>query len=232
MTDRQITDIFRQIQKKYYTSSFKKISAEFYISRSIKHTIEWTPWRIKVKVSHHFRTAPDYILIYTAIIMLSKVYKTKVEKEIRMEYRQYAESLEDKLPVRRHHRLDSYQAKGKIYNLSAVFSELNRQYFENNLKLPVLGWSRQKSYRRLGFYDEKRNLLVISRIFDDERVPEEISRYMVFHEMLHIHFPAKSKNGRRIIHGPEFKKVERSFPHFEEIQKWIKSNLINKIQYT
>jgi predicted metal-dependent hydrolase len=226
MTDRELTEIFTQIQKKYHAPSYKKISVEFFISRSIKHTIEWTPWRIKVKICHHFRTAPDYALIDIAIILLAKVYKTKVSKEIREEYRQYVESLAGKLPVRRHHRLDSYQAKGKIYNLAAVFSEMNRQYFENKLNLPVIGWSRQKSYRRLGFYDEKRNLLVISRIFDDARVPEEITRYMVFHEMLHIHFPAERKNGRRIIHGPEFKMAERSFPNFEKIQKWIKSNFI------
>jgi predicted metal-dependent hydrolase len=225
MTDRELTEIFTQIQKKYHAPSYKKISAKFYKSRSIKHTIEWTPWRIKVRICHHFCTAPDYALIDTAIILLAKVYKTKVSSEIRMEYRQYVESLEDKLPLRRHNRLDSYQAQGKIYNLATVFSEVNRQYFENHLKLPMLGWSRQKSYRRLGFYDEKRNLLVISRIFDDERVPEEIMRYMVYHEMLHIHFPAERRNGRRIIHGPEFKKAEKNFPHYKEIQKWIKFNL-------
>jgi hypothetical protein len=47
---------------------------------------------------------------------------------------------------------------------------------------------------------------------------------MMYHEMLHIYFPTTSKNGRRSIHPPEFKKMEKKFPQFEEIQRWIKKN--------
>ena len=90
------------------------------------------------------------------------------------------------------------------------------------LKVPTLGWSRNKSYWRLGFYDAERNLLVVSRIFDQSRVPEEILRYLVYHEMLHIFFPTERKNGRRIIHSPEFRETERRYPEYQEIQDWLK----------
>jgi predicted metal-dependent hydrolase len=91
--------------------------------------------------------------------------------------------------------------------------------------MPTLGWSRKKSYWRLGFYDQDRNLLVISRVFDQRGIPEEIVRYLVYHEMLHIHFPSERKNGRRIIHSPEFRRIEKIFPAYQDIQNWLKSNL-------
>ena len=105
-----------------------------------------------------------------------------------------------------------------------MFDEVNDQYFESAIKQPIIGWSLKKSYVRLGFYSNEKNLLVISRIFDSKKVPEAIVYFMMYHEMLHIYFPTTSKNGRRSIHPPEFKKMEKKFPQFEEIQRWIKKN--------
>jgi len=44
----------------------------------------------------------------------------------------------------------------------------------------------------------------------------------MYHEMLHIAIRSKIVNGRRKVHPPEFKKMDRAFPDYDEIQKWIK----------
>ena len=111
-----------------------------------------------------------------------------------------------------------------MYNLEFIFEDINRTYFKNQLKKPILGWSLNKSYMRLGFYAEDKNLLVISRIFDLSRVPEKVVEYMMYHEMLHIAIPTIVINGRRKVHPPELKKMDRIFPDYDEIQKWIKKN--------
>jgi len=225
MPENRLLKIFNSVQKNYFKKKYKKIEVDFHKFRSLKHTIEWTPWRIRIKVNEHFRLAPDKIIELLAIILLAKVYRVRVERNIRADYNTYVEIMRESLPVKKHNRLDAYKSKGKIFDLSEIFEHINDLYFENNLRMPTLGWSRKKSYWRLGFYDKERNLLVISRVFDQSGVPEEVVQYLIYHEMLHIHFPSERKNGRRIIHPPLFRETEKQFPGYQDIQIWLKSNL-------
>jgi predicted metal-dependent hydrolase len=225
MPENQLGILFKSVQNQYFNTKYKKIEVDFHPFKSLKHTIEWTPWRIRIKVNEHFRNAPDIILEKLAIILLARVYRAKVGKEIRKGYNDYVESLREGLPAKKHNRLDSYKTKGRIYDLSNIFDQLNEIYFSNLLKKPVLGWSRKKSYWRLGFYDKERNLLVISRVFDHPKVPDKIVHYLVYHEMLHIHIPTERRNGRRIIHSAEFRETEKQFPEYQSIQDWLKVNL-------
>ena len=225
MPENHLLKIFNSAQRNYFNKKYKKIEVDFHNFRSLKHTIEWTPWRIRIKVNEHFRQAPDKIVEHLAIILLAKVYRVRVERNIRADYNNYVEILRESLPVKKHNRLDSYKSMGKRFDLIKMFEQINDLYFENNLRMPTLGWSREKSYWRLGFYDKERNLLVISRVFDQSGIPEEVVQYLLYHEMLHIHFPSDRKNGRRVIHPPKFRKTEKQFPHYEDIQNWLKLNL-------
>lgn len=225
MNNLQLTQIFNHVHDEHFFRKRRKIEAVYHPYRSLRHTIEWTPWRIRVKVSSYLETAPTLIIEHLAIILLSKVYKIKVDGEVRQAYRTFVSNIEDNLPKRRTHGLGGYVAWGKVFDLNHLFDELNAEYFEPLLERPVMGWSKNKSYTRLGFYDATRNLIVISRIFDDNRVPEKIVRYLLYHEMLHIYFPIIENNGRRKIHSRDFKQAERQFPEYEQIQKWIKKNV-------
>jgi hypothetical protein len=48
---------------------------------------------------------------------------------------------------------------------------------------------------------------------------------VVFHEMLHQAVPAREANGRRIVHGPEFRRRERAYPEFARAKAWEERNL-------
>ena len=121
--------------------------------------------------------------------------------------------------------LSSYKSQGKVYDLKAIFNHLNYSYFDNRLMTPRIGWSKKHSYSRLGFYDPRRDLLVISRIFDSRNVPAQIIHYLMYHEMLHILFPTIEDNGRRNVHSREFRSHERQYPEFEYIQQWLRKNI-------
>lgn len=224
MNDQQLAEIFTRIHQIHFPKKRRKVDAVFYPYRSLRHTIEWTPFRIGVKVSRLLQAAPLIIIEQLAIILLSKVYKLPVDAGIRKSYRQYAAGIENDKTTNTY-GLRTYKSKGRIYDLHHLFDQLNDQYFEPLLKRPVLGWSKKNSFTRLGFYDASRNLLVISRIFDDERVPGKIVLYLLFHEMLHIYFPTKDLGGRRVVHSREFREMEKQFPEFENIQKWLKKNI-------
>jgi predicted metal-dependent hydrolase len=225
MPKNHLEELFQSVQKTYFNKNVKRIDVAYYPFRSLKHTIEWTPWRIRIRINQHFMNAPEKVMEDLAIILLAKVYKVKNTKEARKRYNDFVEILRQSLPPKKFNRLDVYKAKGKVYDLSKIFHQLNQLYFSNGIKPPVIGWSRKKSYRRLGFYDQERNLLVVSRNFDQKNVPEDIIRYLVYHEMLHMQYPSIQKNGRRIVHSRQFRETEKQFPQYEEIQDWLKLNL-------
>jgi predicted SprT family Zn-dependent metalloprotease len=56
-------------------------------------------------------------------------------------------------------------------------------------------------------------------------VPRHAIEGIVFHEMLHIAIPPYKRSGKNVIHGPEFRKAERGFPHFNAWRKWEKEHL-------
>jgi predicted metal-dependent hydrolase len=63
---------------------------------------------------------------------------------------------------------------------------------------------------------------VVSRVFDDFRVPRYAVEYIVYHEMLHLKHPVKLRGSRRCVHSGEFQAEERLFPRFEEAKAMLK----------
>ena len=226
MTDIELTKLFKETHKKYFSSRFKKLYAEFYPYRSLRHTVEWNQFSIRVKISQHFHGAPLYILEILLLVLLAKVYHLKIDQKTRKIYKEYVDLLQKQLPPKKLRKLTHYNPQGKVFNLKKFYDELNQKYFQNKLVVKNIGWSKNNSYTRIGFYDEKRDLLVISKIFDSKKVPIEVLRYLVYHEMLHIKIPAVRINLRRVVHSKEFKLLEQGFPEFNRINKWIKSNLV------
>ncbi len=103
-------------------------------------------------------------------------------------------------------------AQGAVYNLEEIFEQLNREHFGGMMARPGLGWSHVRSRTRLGHFDPSHNMIMISRIFDDPRAPRLALEYVMFHEMLHLHYPVDHSGSRRCVHTPEFKAHEKQFP--------------------
>ena len=221
MNNEKLNSIFNAVHKNYYPRRIRRVKAEFYPYRSLRHSVEWNGLRIKARISGLLREAPEHIIESVAIILLARVYRQKVTREIRSLYREYAGQLEISRPTRN----ISYDPDGEYYDLTRIFKRINERYFDNSIEISLLGWSRNRSYSRLGFYDKRRNLIVISRIFDSRSVPENIIEYLMYHEMLHIQIPEITVNGRRQVHSREFRESEDQFPEIDDIRKWLKKNV-------
>lgn len=223
MTDGALQLLFSELLTSIVRKQKYKVTAVFYETKSIRHTIEMKRNHIKIRIAQSFRDAPEYILKNLGIILFSKLFHYKIDSKIRREYKQYVEDAVLPFhPPRRRKPSSRYKSQGKFYNLNDIFDDVNRVYFQSKLPKPKLGWSLNKSYTRLGFYAEDKHLLVISRIFDNARVPIKIVEYMMYHEMLHIAIPSKIKNGRRSMHPRELRQLDHAFPDYDKIQKWIK----------
>ena len=222
MTNDKLTSIFEQVHSNVFSKNSRKIKARFHPYRTLRHTIEWNHDFIHLKISQYLSNAPENVLQDLAIILLAKVYKIKPDKSVKDSYSNYTRSIKDNIPKRKKTIPKGYDPRGKYFNLRAIFNNLNIEYFENKLSVKYLGWSKSKSYTRLGYYDRERELLVISKIFDSKKVPINVVEYLVYHEMLHIFIPTTTVNGRRKIHPPAFRNLEKNFPDCDSIQTWIK----------
>lgn len=217
------SDLFRELtgKKKF------KIQATFYNSSALTHNISKQNGTIHIKIAEGLKQAPEFIFRILLTILILKLYRHKVDRKLYRAYREYLEFHPELTKSRKPRQPSSkYQATGNFFDLEALFEQLNETYFANQLKKPILGWSLRKSYRRLGFYSKEKNLLVISRILDSKKVPPEVVKFLLYHEMLHMAIPVQKVNGRRQIHPSVFKQREKQFPNYQSIQKWLKKNLV------
>ena len=78
---------------------------------------------------------------------------------------------------------------------------------------------------RFGSYDFDRKLIRIHPTLDQEWVPKYFIEFIVFHELLHAIFPPRQGQTRREVHTPEFRAVEKQFPHYDKAMQWEAANL-------
>jgi predicted metal-dependent hydrolase len=202
------------------------LAVEFYPFASINNNIRMREGKLFVRLSDMLEGAPENILHAIAHILLAKMYRKPIEREQATRYRRYISShaIRDTATllrqIRGRKRIDS--ARGRAYDLEAIFDELNTRFFHGLLARPRMTWSRVDARNRLGHYDPAHNAIVVSRVFDDFRVPRYAVEYIVYHEMLHLKHPVKLRGSRRCVHSGEFQAEERLFPRFEEAKAMLK----------
>ncbi|MGH9498999.1 MAG: M48 family peptidase [Terriglobales bacterium] len=202
------------------------LAVEFYPFASINNNIRMREGKLFVRLSDVLEGAPENILEAIAHILLAKMYRKPIERERAARFRRYlsSRSLRDKAAllrqIRGRKRIDS--ARGQAYDLEAIFEDLNTRFFHGLLARPRLSWSRVQARNRLGHYDPAHNAIIVSRVFDDVRVPRYAVEYIVYHEMLHLKHPVKLRGSRRCVHSGEFQAEERLFPRLEEAKAMLK----------
>ena len=226
MTDTELQQLSHEIVHEISGKRNMPIQAVFYPSRSLNHRIKMERGKIHIHIAEAMRSAPHAIIRALLIILVLKLYRRKVDRRLYRIYREYLESNAHQLPQPQKRPPNArYTPVGTYFNLNDIFDRMNRTYFNGQLPRPILGWSLRKAYRRLGFFNKEKNLLVISRIFDSPKTPPYVLEYLMYHEMLHIAIPVVHRQGRRTVHGKTFRQREREFPHYQRVQAWLNKNL-------
>ncbi|PYV44102.1 MAG: hypothetical protein DMG06_07845 [Acidobacteria bacterium] len=211
------------------TRSSPFMHVEFYPFVGINHTIRFRNGGLYARVSDLFREAPSEIIKALAIILLSKLFRRRIPARITHTYRAFVNSVDMKekslLTRGQRGRKLLCDPKGHEYNLTSLFDRLNAEYFEGRLGNIGLGWSLRKSRRILGHFDPSHSSITISRIFDDNRIPEFVVSYVLFHEMLHAQFSTSSNFDLKNRHSCQFKNEEKKFKSYKESNDWLKENL-------
>jgi len=120
--------------------------------------------------------------------------------------------------------------RGRVHDLADIYSALNDGYFQGAVRARI-GWGRRSPAGRrrsikMGVYFHDQKVIRIHPALDDGRVPRYFVEMVVFHEMLHQVFPPGiDDEGRRIVHGPDFRAAERQFPGYPRARAWEKAHL-------
>lgn len=203
-----------------------QMHVQFYRFTHINNTIRLREGKIYARLSDLLEGAPEDVLHALAHILLAKLYRKPIEPLLNSRYRRYISRKEvtEKAHLIRQMRgrKNLTTAQGDVYDLDLIFESLNSRFFHGLLGRPQLTWSNHHARRLLGHYDPAHNTIVVSKVFDNPRVPRYAVEYLVYHEMLHLKHPVRTRGGRRCVHSREFASEERLFPELDKALAFLK----------
>jgi hypothetical protein len=215
--------VFRELKPR---TALPGLSLEFCQFANADSFIKLRDGRLEIRMSDLLSGAPAPVMEALAHILLGKLYRKPVARIYSYRYRMYLNRRDMR---RQAHLVRQTRGRkfvsgpqGEHYNLEEIFERLNTSFFDGLLGRPQLGWSRGKSRSLLGHYDPSHNAIIISRIFDRERVPPVALEYVMFHEMLHLRYPVDHSGARRRVHTREFRAEEKKFPRLKEVKEILK----------
>ncbi len=198
----------------------------FFRFANVNNTIRLREGTARVRISDLLEGAPPSVLQAIAHILLAKLYRKPIAPARAARYRRYLSSrpMSARTHLVRQMRGRKHIAspRGHVYDLEAIFDQLNVRYFHGLLGRPRMTWSRDHARNSLGHYDPAHNTIVISRIFDRPSVPRYAVEYLVYHEMLHLKHPVRLRGSRRCVHPRQFQAEEKLFPELERARRFLK----------
>ena len=203
--------LFPEKEWKYLsTTEYNRRLSDFNANISLRN------YKIKVNMNLQWKDIDDEIKIGLIQHLLLKLFSKKGSTQNTDLYNNFIKNI-DILATR--NKFDPVLEKS--------FNRINEQFFENLMKKPNLVWGRE-SFRKLASYNYHSDTVTMSTIFKDAK--QEILDQIMYHELLHKHLKFKHKGGRSSYHGPEFRRMEKMFPNFHEIEKEI-SQIIRSKKY-
>ena len=196
-----------------------RITIQFRRYANANSRIRLQDGHLHANISDLLEDAPAPIQEALALILISKLYHKTPAPGIVARYRRYLNRGDVRRTlhlVKQERGRKAYRdPRGRVYDLCAIFEELNFEYFHGLMARPELGWSLRPSRTTLGHYDPSHHVIVLTVLMDSEKVPELVVKYVMFHEMLHLKYPTEHRGARRCVHTKEFKRAEREFQDYK-----------------
>jgi len=198
---------------------------EFYPYANLMHTIRVREDTAQVRLSDLVRGAPLEVLEATAAVLLARVYRRRMPRELQQIYRGFSLAQGTRRRILRVRRVRGrrieHHPHGDFHDLARLFARLNRRYFAARLHRPRLGWSARAWRSQLGCFDPALDQIVLNRRLDRESVPRYVIEYVLFHEMLHVKHPIRAAACGLQAHSVEFREEERRYAHYEKARRFL-----------
>jgi hypothetical protein len=220
-------DIFHRAYRELRPrAAMPEIEVRFFKFANVNNTVRLRDNKLLFRISDLLEGAPENVLHSIAHILIAKIYRKEIDPAYAARYRRFVGSraITEKAhllrQMRGRKRIDG--PVGNVYHLDEIFEELNTRFFYGLMARPNMSWSQNSARHLLGHYDPAHNAIIVSRVFDDVRVPRYVVEYIVYHEMLHLKHPVKLKGSRRCVHPKQFQEEEKLFPELDAAKKFLK----------
>lgn len=193
-------------------------------NRSTMLSVRWEPDHTRVSLHRMFLQAPDEVM--KALAQYIRTKESKLAPSIKIFIEEKMASLDYSHLV----TSSELSPQGDVYDLQAIYHELNEKYFHSELNLHITWFGKKgKRYRsrlNLGLYHEITKMVKINRVLDNKQYPDYLIRFVIYHEMLHSVCPGYvDHKGISHIHTPEFCRREKEFEDYHLAQEWIQGNI-------
>jgi len=222
--------------RRLFVEEFQRVKAtpvpecepSFYPYRGLTSTIRSRNGRVLVRVSDLLTDAPPEILRSVMAILINKLFRSQVDEEIRLRYRRFVNRPEFRQQVNQIRRQRGAKrissSTGQVFNLTAMFQELNKTYFDNKIMVRHLSWSQKAGRTTLGHFDSAHEAIIVNKRLDNPRVPRYVVSYVLYHEMLHAFLGEElTRHGRRIHHS-RFREAEKRFQDYSKAKAFIEDH--------
>ena len=204
--------------------SGKQLDVRFHRNRWTYFSCETTAGRDHLRVGLHeafLDASPKVIRAVATLIRREDARARRLIRSFVDAQSHIWDALSDRPP-----RQLKIKPRGEVYDLRAIFDELNRRYFDGQCSAQITWGNGSRTMRgrrqiTFGTYDETTGVIRVHPYLDRRRVPQYFVRYIIYHEMLHVTLPSQlSPGGRRLYHSRVFRQRERMFEDFERAQQW------------
>ena len=119
---------------------------------------------------------------------------------------------------------------GIFQDIVPIADAVQNTYFKEYQEKIKVEWLNHYATRKLAHYNFKEDTIGLSLIFDLPKIDKNILKFIIYHEMLHKHLGLKVAKKRMQAHTPEFRKMERIFPQFQELDAKLSNYAQGKIE--
>jgi len=185
----------------------------------------WKGNRVEVRLADVFARAPRQVLRALGYVLFGRLFGFPVARQHRLRYELFlrepgtGQALEQVRRLRTVKRLRP--PRGQCFDLEVLFADLNARFFQGRLERPRLGWSLRPVRSWLGHYDPAHRTIVLNCKLDQPGVPREAVEFVLYHEMLHLLFPA-ARTHSQPLHPAGFKQLESRFPRARELRRLLR----------
>ncbi|MDI3483067.1 MAG: hypothetical protein PWQ88_938 [Candidatus Methanomethylophilaceae archaeon] len=201
---------------------YNAVKAEFSPFRELKIRWQRSAGWAEFKVSDYLSDADEIIIEDLARVLFMRIAQGKRSKypEELQEWMASPDFVKKKQPVylRRSRNL-SRDPRGKCYDLRNSYERLIETGMVERDPEVFLSWTLRPNLRRVGYCSVFMKVIAISCALDDKVIPEFVTEYVLYHELLHL-ADGPSMSGQ--VHDEEFRRREKMHPMWKEAEEWLR----------
>lgn len=92
--------------------------------------------------------------------------------------------------------------------------------YEDDIRNSYYTWAEHMAKYRFGQCNQTFRVVTVNPVLDDDRVPDEILDYVVYHETLHLR---QDTSKLRRPHNAQFRSWEHQFPDYDKAEQYLRN---------